>query len=64
MKFNKFHKKRSRNLGISPAISAVIMTGAMIAILSVALGFANDFLWTRVAESDYASSKQLIQSLM
>lgn len=63
MLFNKSSKKRSGNLAISPAISSVIMTGAMIAILSVALGFANDFLWTRVAESDYASSKQLMKSV-
>ncbi len=63
MRFNKLRKKHSRKLGISPAIASVIMTGAMIAILSVALGFANDFLWTRVAESDYASSQQLMQSV-
>ena len=63
MIFNKSRKKRSGKLAISPAISSVIMTGAMIAILSVALGFANDFLWTRVAESDYASSKQLMRSV-
>ncbi|MCW4021550.1 MAG: hypothetical protein ACOWW1_01440 [archaeon] len=63
MLLNKLHKKGSDKLAISPAISSVIMTGAMIAILSVALGFANDFLWTRVAESDYASSKQLMQSV-
>ena len=63
MKFNKLRKKKSGNLGISPAISSVIMTGAMIAILSVALGFANSFLWARVAESDYDSSRQLMQSV-
>ena len=63
MLFNKLRKKRSGKLAISPAISSVIMTGAMIAILSVALGFANNFLWTRVAESDYASSQQLMQSV-
>jgi len=63
MLFNKLRKKRSGKLAISPAISSVIMTGAMIAILSVALGFANDLLWTRVAESDYASSKQLMKSV-
>ncbi|MDG6222069.1 MAG: hypothetical protein QCH99_02265 [Candidatus Bathyarchaeota archaeon] len=63
MRLTKLRKKRSSKLGLSPVISSVIMTGAMIAILSVALGFANSFLWARVAESDYASSKQLMQSV-
>jgi len=63
MLLHKLRKKASGKLGLSPAISAVIMTGAMIAILSVALGFANGFLWARVAESDYASSQQLMQSV-
>ena len=63
MLFHKLRKKPSGKQAVSPAISAVIMTGAMIAILSVALSFANGFLWARVAESDYASSQQLMQSV-
>jgi hypothetical protein len=59
----KVHKKRSGKQGISPAISSVILTGAMVAILSVALVFANNFLWSRVAEGDFNSSKQLMQSV-
>jgi hypothetical protein len=59
----KVHKKRSGKQGISPAISSVILTGAMVAILSVALVFANNFLWSRVAEGDFDSSKQLMQSV-
>jgi hypothetical protein len=39
------------------------MTGAMVAILSVALVFANNLLWSRVAEGDFDSSKQLMQSI-
>lgn len=63
MIFNKIRKKSSSKLAISPAISSVIMTGAMIAILSVAFGFANSFLSARVAEGDYVSSRQLMQSV-
>jgi len=63
MMFGKFHNKNSRKRGISPAISTVIMTGAMIAILSVALVFANNLLWSKVAEGDFDSSKQLMQSI-
>jgi hypothetical protein len=39
------------------------MTGAMVAILGVALGFANNFLWSRVAEGEFDSSKQLMQTV-
>jgi hypothetical protein len=60
--FGKFHKKRSGKRGISPVISTVIMTGAIVAILSVALVFANNFLWSRVAEGDFDSSKQLMHT--
>jgi hypothetical protein len=59
----KFGNKRSWKRGISPAISTVIMTGAMVAILGVTLAFANNFLWTRVAEGDFNSSKQLMQTV-
>ncbi|PVX25706.1 MAG: hypothetical protein CW716_07495 [Candidatus Bathyarchaeum sp.] len=59
----KVNKKRSKNRGISPAISSVIMTGAMVAILSVTLVFANNFLWDRVAEGDFNSSKQLMRTI-
>jgi len=61
--FSKFYKKRSGKKAVSPAISSVIMTGAIIAILSVALVFANDFLWSRVAEGDFDSSKQLMHTV-
>ncbi len=60
---NKVHRKRSSNGGVSPVISSVIITGAMIAIVSVALVFANNFLWSRVAEGEFNSSKQLMQTI-
>jgi hypothetical protein len=61
--FGKFRKKGSGKGAISPVISTVVMTGAMVAILSVALVFANNLLWSRVAEGDFDSSKQLMQSV-
>jgi hypothetical protein len=39
------------------------MTGAIVAILSVALVFANNLLWSRVAEGEFDSSKQFMQSV-
>lgn len=59
----KIHKKRSGKRGLSPVISSVIMTAAIVAILSVALVFANNLLWSRVAEGDFNSSKQLMQTV-
>jgi len=59
----KVHKKCSGKRGISPAISSVIMTGAIVAILSVTLIFANNLLWSRVAEGDFDSSKQLMHTV-
>jgi hypothetical protein len=56
-------KKISGKRAISPVVSTVIMTGAMVAILSVALVFANNFLWARVAEGDYTSSRQFMQNV-
>ena len=61
--FGKFHKKSLGKRGMSPVVSTVIMTGAMIAILSVALVFANNLLWSKVAEGDFDSSRQLMQSV-
>jgi hypothetical protein len=58
----KLYKKHSRKRGISPVISSVIMTGAIVAILSVALVFANDLLWSRVAEGEFKSAEQMMQT--
>ena len=59
----KVHKKSSGKQALSPIISTVIMTGAMIAVLSVALVFANNLLWSRVAEGEFDSSRQFMQSV-
>ena len=61
--FGKFHKKWLDKRGISPVVSSVIMTGAIVAILSVALVFANNLLWSRVAEGDFDSSEQMMQTV-
>jgi len=48
---------------LSPTISTVILTGTMVALISVSLVFVNGFLWARVAESDFSSSKQFMQTM-
>jgi hypothetical protein len=60
--FGKFRKKSSGKEAISPVISTVVMTGAIVAILSVTLIFANNLLWSRVAEGDFDAAKQLMQT--
>lgn len=59
MKTRKVWNKK----GVSPAISAVIMTGIIVALVSVALVFASNFLLIRIAESEYSSAKQFMQTL-
>jgi hypothetical protein len=59
----KLHKNHSENRGISPAVSSVILTAAIIAVLTVAMGFANNMLWSSVAEGEFESSKQFMQTV-
>lgn len=60
-----FHLKRfRRNTGaVSPAISMVILTGTIVALLTVAVAFVNNFLYSRMAESDFNSAKQYMQTV-
>lgn len=60
---DKCFKKRFDKRAISPVVSTVILTGAMVALLSITLVFANSFLWSRIAESDFNSAKQLMQTI-
>jgi hypothetical protein len=48
---------------IEPVISTVIITGTIIALVTVATIFANNLLSARVAESDFASAKQFMQTI-
>jgi len=59
----KNFKKSLGKRAISPVISTVILTGAMVALLSITLVFANNLLWSRIAESDFNSAKQLMQTI-
>ncbi len=51
------------NKGVSPALSAVIMTGTVVALISVALVFANNLLSVKMAESEFNSATQVMQTL-
>lgn len=53
------HERRA----VSPAISTVILTGAVIVLLLVAIVFANNFLNARMAEDEFDAVKQFMQSV-
>jgi hypothetical protein len=56
-------RRRRRNRAITPAISTVIITGIMVALITVALAFASNFLLVRMAESEFNSARQTMQTL-
>lgn len=59
-----FKKKFTRNRkAVSATVSAVILTGTMVALVSVSLVFVNGFLWTRIAETDFNSARQFMQTM-
>ena len=48
--------------GVTPAISTVILTGAIIVLIMIAVVFANNFLNTQIAESDFSAMEQFMQT--
>ena len=45
---------------VSPAISTVILTAAVVVMILVAMGFANTFLDARMAENEFSTNKQFM----
>jgi len=48
---------------VSPAISTVILTGAIVTLLLVTIVFANNFLNARMAENEFSAMKQFMQTV-
>ncbi|MDH5481964.1 MAG: hypothetical protein OEY22_03660 [Candidatus Bathyarchaeota archaeon] len=48
---------------ISPAISTVILTSAVVVMLLVTIVFANNFLNARMAENEFSTMKQFMQTV-
>lgn len=48
---------------VSPAISTVILTGAIVALLLVTIVFANNFLEARMAENEFTAMEQFMQTV-
>lgn len=60
----KLRRKLTRNTrGVSAAISTVILTGTLVALLSVTAVYVNNILWAKAAESDYNSAKQFMHTM-
>lgn len=48
---------------VSPAISTVILTGAIVVLLLVTIVFANNFLSARMTENEFSAMKQFMQTV-
>lgn len=57
------HKLRRDKRAISPAISTVILTSAVVVLLLVTIVFANSFLNSRMAENEFNTIKQFMQTI-
>ena len=51
---------RKDKRAVSPAISTVILTAAVVVMILVAMGFANSFLDARMAENEFSTNKQFM----
>ena len=54
---------RGDKRAISPAISTVIITSAVVVLLLVTVTFANNFLNARMAENEFSAVKQFMQTV-
>jgi uncharacterized membrane protein (DUF485 family) len=60
---NSLHNLRRDKRAISPAISTVILTSAVVVLLIVTIVFANNFLDTRLAENEFSAMEQFMQTV-
>jgi len=57
------HSLRRDRKAVSPAISTVILTSAVIVLLIVTIAFANNFLNARMAENEFSAMEQFMQTV-
>lgn len=53
---------RRNEKGVSPAISTIMLTGAIIILLLITLVFANNLLNAHVAQNDFSAMEQIMQT--
>jgi len=54
---------RRNGKGVSPAISTVMLTSAIVVLLLVTIVFANNFLNARLAENEFSAMEQFMQTI-
>lgn len=54
---------RGDERAVSPAISTIILTSAVVVLLLVTIVFANSFLNARMAENEFSATKQFMQTV-
>jgi len=59
----QLHRLRRDEKAVSPAISTVILTSAVVVLLLVTVTFANNFLNARMAENEFSATKQFMQTV-
>jgi type II secretory pathway pseudopilin PulG len=57
------HKLGRDKRAISPAISTVILTSAVVMLVLVAVVFANNFLNSRIAQNEFSATTQFMQTV-
>jgi len=57
------HNLKKDRKAVSPAISTVILTSAVVVLLVVTIAFANNFLDARMAENEFGAMKQFMQTV-
>jgi hypothetical protein len=62
-KKSSLYSLRKDKRAISPAISTVIITSAVVTLLLVTIVFANNFLDARLAENEFSAMKQFTQNV-
>ena len=60
MGYSHSRSLRKDKRAVSPAVSTVILTAAVIVMILVAMGFANNFLDARMAENEFSTNKQFM----
>jgi uncharacterized membrane protein len=60
---NSLGRLRKNKRAISPAISSTILTSATVVMLLVTIAFANSYLNGQIAQNDFNSMKQFMQTL-
>jgi len=62
---SRSHQRRfiQNTRAVNTAVSTVILTGTIVALLSVTAIYVNNILWTKAAESDFNSAKEFMQTI-